>query len=154
MALFGGSNWVERKKQASQQLSSRSESLWHEVKAAIEDASRSFNELYSKELDRKSSIEPTNDHRVRISVQGGGLPRTRTVDVEFDRDDKTLKANSHENREITTFMMTADFESAFIIQEDSDERISPDEISRRILEPILFGENTGSAYRTRGLPAI
>ena len=50
MALFSGANWVERRKHAAEILNNKAESLWQDVRAAIEDASRSFNEHYSEEL--------------------------------------------------------------------------------------------------------
>lgn len=147
MALFGGSNWVDRRKQATEILNSKAESLWHDVRAAIEDASRSFNGHYGRDLSEKSTVVPTNDHRLRVSVTGS--VKDRIVDIDFNRENKTITGTAHDGGAVKVFQMVADSTSAFLTEGDNTERIEPDKLSEKVLVSLFFPEE--SVYNKRGI---
>jgi hypothetical protein len=149
---WADANWVQKRKKAEEHLKCTSESLWQDVIASIEDASRSFNELYGKEFNRKASTALTNDHRVRVSVADANKD-TETVDVDFNRENKTIEANYHQRSSSrVSFRLSANHESAFILDE-SNNQASPGEVSRLILQSAFFQEQ-GSIYDSRGMLII
>lgn len=139
--------WVHRRKQAEDHLKQNSELLWRDVKAAIEDACRAFNELYGKELNQAYSSTTSNDHRIRVNSQA----KDQMVDIDFNREDLTIKASYHSRSFLSpkSYRITADAKSAFLIGEN-DRQLTPDEVSQGILEPMFFASG-GSIYRERGV---
>lgn len=144
-------NWVTRKKLAENHVKESSESMWHDVRAAIEDSCRSFNEIYGKEVGNSYSAAPNNDHRIRVTSSRQG--KSETVDIDFSREAVTITATYHNRSGPKTYRMKADAETAFMVDE-SDQRLTPDEISENILSPMFFPDPSGSVYERRGLLSL
>lgn len=143
-------NWVEKRKKTEENLAADIEYIWRDVKQALEDATRSFNDEY----EGSAEAIPVNGHRFRIVINSSATTnhRQRTeIDVDFDRNKRTLKADSPNPpaRYLPVQMqICADPESAFVCDEQGN-RITAEEFSRMVLEPIFFPEKSVTGgYKT------
>jgi hypothetical protein len=138
-------NWVERRAKREGVLDGKAEELWDQIRAALQDACDSYNEHYGYDPNKpKVSCRLENSRRALIT-------RTRPVDhmtrfreeririiVEFDKEGPTVTA-TRDTTSPQNFTISSDESEVFVMI--ARERISPDELSRRILEPLLFDGN-------------
>jgi hypothetical protein len=136
-------NWVQRRKRAEEHLESGLDDVWRDVRAALEDTSRSLKELYGFD----SETEKVNGHRFRLKIlKTPTQSKIREVNLDFDKFKQIVTVEyMGAARPAHRYTLSADSNSTFIL--DSQENaITPDEISRQILEPIFFGQPI--KYRT------
>lgn len=132
-------NWVQRRKRIENNLASGLDELWRDIRSALEDASRSLKDEYQYE----SETETVNGHRFRVKiVKTPTQSKIRQVDLDCNQQKRMIsvefiggsKASQH-------YALSADGNGVFIL--DSDEKITPDEMSCRILEPLFFERPIG-----------
>jgi hypothetical protein len=131
-------NWVEKQHMAEKHLAGSKPGLWRDVCSAMTDASRSFNKLYAG----ASEAKPINGHRFRVVAHVG----EEEYEADIDFDDQSGKISAAYNAAVEGtkhFQMRADHISAFIV-DDEGNRITPDGVSRSILKPLFFPEESGT----------
>jgi len=121
-------NWVEKRHRAEKHLADAKAGLWHDICAALTDASRSFNKLYGG----ASEATAINGHRFRI-VQGNDR-----IDIDYDDQSGRISTSRTEGPfHFRHFDLRADYLSAFIV-DDKDNRVTADEVSQSILASSFF----------------
>ncbi len=131
--------WVERRKKIESNLFADLDYIWRDVKQALEDATKSFNSEYSGDAEAVA----VNGHRFRIRCTSSPTPtshRPTEIDIAFDKEKRELQADSPDllMRHLPKrFHICADVSSAFIC-DDKDQRITPDQVSQLVLEPVFF----------------
>lgn len=137
-------NWVERRARDEKILDEQAREVWSQVRSAVEDVCRSFAEHYEREGRREVLCEMENVNRLRI---GRTLLADKvkefaytvmTAVVEFDA--RTRCVGVVWDTGSAKFAMLSDREGAYVYLIEKDERLSADEVSKRILEPLLFPE--------------
>jgi hypothetical protein len=133
-------NWVERRAQGQRLLHARAPEMWNRIRGAIQDACESFNRIYAP---KKVSCDLENGQRVRIHrtlppVNSFEQPEQIEAVVIFAKADHAVSVTFQSGSK--TFFMDTDSEMVFIGADRAAEtkKLTPDEISQVILEPILF----------------
>ena len=133
-------NWVQKRAQRESILASKSSGVWDLIRAALQDAVESYNEHYSNPSKPEATCKLENGKRVLItrafySMEGGSpLEKSLKILVEFDEQRPCIKFVQESFS--GEFGLSSDDREAFV--HDRGERIEPDEVSRRMLEPIFF----------------
>jgi len=130
-------NWVERRAAREAALKKHSADVWHSIRSALQDACGSFRKHYADEGILEDKLE--NGNRLHISLRlernpakGRYQEARKDVLISFNEDKAIIEYITDESTR--TVEISSDETSAFL-----KEQISPDELSRRILEPVLFG---------------
>jgi hypothetical protein len=149
-------NWVDRRAHRESLLKG-ADSVWNQVRAAIEDACESFNKHYPAQAPVQCEQENENRLYITRTVPDDrdltfGATRVRVLVITFTSPKITAV---YEDRS-STYTITADDESAFVIdrraarslserlhqrqpeRSDGDGRMSPDDVSEAMLKSILF----------------
>ena len=137
-------NWVERRLERQRLLHAQAPELWNQIRAAIQDACESFNGLYAADADHKVFCELENGHRLRIHrtlppAASFEQPKHLEALVHFHKADHTVSITFESGAH--TFYIDADHESAVFIGADRTpdaSKLTPDQVSQRVLEAILF----------------
>jgi hypothetical protein len=145
-------NWVQRRAIKERVLDTGAIEVWNEVRSSLEDACESYNKHYCPNPNRQEvKYRPENGNRLLITrtVQGDHLTNFREVVtqviVEFDSAIPAIRFTRDERpRELR---ISSNDSSAYV--KEGESQISPDEVSRRILEPIFFpsGERTHPIFQ-------
>jgi hypothetical protein len=136
-------NWVERRGRRKRLLHAETPELWNRIRGAIQDACATFNRLYAPDVGHnKVFCDLANGHRLRIHrilppITSFDHPKNTEAIVTFDEAGRTVtvtfESGSH------TFYIDIENESVFIAQDRAGtNKLTPDEISQRALEVILF----------------
>jgi len=130
------SNWIDRRSAVETNLRVKSVEVWHAVRGALQDACHSFREHYETVETSILTDKVENCSRMMIDIFFKRIGSRRTVIVYFN---PTLPAIEWtvENK----VMISANETDVFAVDEDG-KRISPDALSRRILEPLIFGDDS------------
>jgi hypothetical protein len=130
------SNWVERRFATDSSLEKNAPQLWQDVRAALQDACTSFVALYGHSRGTAVNVGLENGHRLQIMSMTRGAEAPSFLVVSFD-------SKVHEigwvGDNAEAIKISADRNGAFLAGPDG-KRITPDELSQRILEPFLFGK--------------
>lgn len=134
-------NWVQRRAMRQRILDSGATKVWDAVREAIEDACDTFNEHYPQpNQDSRAVCRLENGSRIKVSrtILADMVTRFRPeqfeVLIRFEKNGPAIEAVSGEAK--STFKIDSDEESAFAVL--GGKRITPDEISEKLLEPVLF----------------
>ena len=149
------SNWVERRKARKLALAAKAGSVWNEIRAAIQDACQSYNAWIGTSVNTTVVCALENGKRVRISKDVRQVlsptswrDENITVVVEFSAGDSpSISVAGDGPVQSVNFKIDSDEERAFI--KIGGEVVSPDQISERILNPLLFP--TGKYVDTRNI---
>jgi len=123
-----------------------SKDAWNDTRAAIQDACSSYNENYALNQEQRVECIPENGKRIRIrktvAITGAGFSGTRPVDivVSFDEEVPSIIVAGEGPVASNNFPIFSDETSVQIASRDRP--VDPDELSRRILEPLLFEPKT------------
>ena len=135
-------NWVERRAAREAILDRCSKDAWNDMRAAIQDACETYNENYALNQEQRVVCILENGKRVRIrktvAISGADFTAKRPVDivVSFDEETPSIIVTGDGPVPSNTFSIVSNETS---VQIGSREHpIDPDEVSRRILEPLLF----------------
>jgi hypothetical protein len=123
-------NWVEKRHMAAKHLANSKALLWHDVCAALTDASGSFNSLYAGTTE----ATPINGHRFRVVFKA-----EERVEIAFDDQRSKISASYVSPFHFRNFEIKADHLGAFIVDNDGS-RLTPDEVSESILSPLFFSD--------------
>lgn len=139
-------NWVQRKAMG---LRVHGPNLWNEIRGALRDACGDFNARYCDPNKPEVRFSLENGSRIIVvrtifadgkttfsDIKGG------EVHVDFNSDDyviKTLSTKSTGRSRSYSYQIASDEHHAYI--KDKKDVITVDELSRRILEPVLFWDN-------------
>jgi hypothetical protein len=131
-----GSNWVEHRYAIESSLERNSPQLWQDVRSALQNACESFVARYGNSKGVEINVKPENGRRLRITLftTRGEVPRF--VVVSFD---PKVNEISWVNDDTGAIKISADQNGAFLADENG-KHVTPDELSRQILEPFLFGK--------------
>lgn len=126
-------NWVERRYAREQHLSDLGR-LWNDVCTALSSAIRSFNKLYRQdkvpvEINRGAD----NGHFQVVIPNEAGSP---TIHIDINVNGRKIHAQYSNGLSNRSFQLDANHESAYI--KYIDDRCDVDEVSRMILERVLF----------------
>ena len=134
-------NWVEQRYAIENCLTNQKGEVWNQVRAALQDACKSFRDHYASSVPAKLTDQLENGSRIRISLPFP-VPMRQTGDqitgivvlfnasipaIDWADDDGSHRA-----------LISSDEKEAFIV--DAGKRITPDELSRKILEPLFFAK--------------
>jgi hypothetical protein len=135
-------NWVQRRAVKERVLDTGAIGVWNEVRSALQDACESYNEHYSPNPNRvEVECQLENGNRIRITrTLPGGPPHFQPIItqalVEFDSKIPSIRSTREESSASREFRISSDETFSYVV--DGDARMAPDEVSRLILEPILF----------------
>lgn len=125
-------NWVKRRAAQERTVALSAPAYWSAVSSALRDSCDAYRENYGTDV----ALTPENGSRILIvkTAAEGYIKQTVTVvfkaavsEIEVTRSEDTL-----------TFQVTADETSAFALERPDGPKLSPDDVSRIILEPVLF----------------
>jgi hypothetical protein len=125
-------NWVKRRASQERTVASSAPVFWSGVFCALRDACDSCREHYG------TDVEPIQENGSRILIvktAAAGYVKA-TVTVVFKADRPEIEVTRTEDT--LTFQVTADETSAFALERPGGPKLSPDDVSRKILEPVLF----------------
>jgi hypothetical protein len=126
-------NWVEKRARTEAMLDNGAPAIWDQVRSAIQDACASFTQYYEANFPQSSlTCELENGKRVKVSrvIDHGRLQRI----VAFDEQEPSIKVSS--DKSTSTYKIEADEQAAYVTHQGS--RIDADELSKLVLEPLLF----------------
>jgi|SRR5215469_17810678 len=129
-------NWVERRFRKGQVLAAQAADVWDAVRKQIQDACDTFKVRFLKEGGLEAKME--NGHRISIvrTFQATADSRNQRFQVIVDYSSETFVINVARDGGSQEFRIDANESNAYIT--DGDGTLGPDEVSRRILEPLLF----------------
>jgi hypothetical protein len=126
-------NWVEKRWRAGNHLADSKLELWRAVCDALTAASKTFNARYQG----TSETAQIDGHQFRIVLPA--QHRTQ-IDVKFEEQSGAITGTISYDvpmLHFRNFRISADHLSAFLV-DDKDARLTPDEVSKRILESSFF----------------
>jgi hypothetical protein len=136
-------NWVERRVAREQSLSNDKGTVWKEVRSAVDDACTSYRNHYGT---REPYVNDASLDGLQIRIQlprqllkgrptatGGGAVIS-DITVSFNSQTPAIEWADHRGGHELT--ISSDENNAFVVE--GATRLSADEVSRRILEPVLF----------------
>lgn len=132
-------NWIEKKWKIEQSFPKQAPPLWDKLRGHIQDACDSYNAHYASE-DGRVKCEMENGRRVKVQRMlrcAAGLgyhDELVTALISFAQDRVSVAGDPP--IEPQEFLISSDGEAAFFGR--PDHTLDTDEISRRILEPLLF----------------
>jgi hypothetical protein len=137
MALNLQDNWVERRAKRERMLAKEAPEAWSQVRSAIQDACNSYDQYYD-----------SDDARLQCKLENG--TRIRVTKIEAKRRAEVLVSydNRSRNIDLTTeagqmrFIITADDNGVSVIDSRHRNSLTPDEVSQRVLAPLLFPDDT------------
>jgi len=134
-------NWVDRRAIREGNLDVGAPKVWDQVQRALQDACDSFNEHYpqaNRENAADCKLESGHGRRVRriISADLKAYHHAQELEVLVTFDEAPPSINATFAEGVLTFRIEADEESAFATL--ANKRMTPDEISEKILERVLF----------------
>jgi hypothetical protein len=131
-------NWVERRAHRERILDTQATEVWNDLCEAVQDACESYNSHYNPApAQLRVTCKFQNAHRLLITnpaVELDGKPASTLL--VFDPVEpaitniRSLPSGSY------MYRISSDGESAFTV--DGTSRLSADQVSQRVLEPILF----------------
>ena len=125
-------NWVKRRASQERTVASSAPVFWSAVYSALRDACDAYREHYGTDVE----LIPENGSRVLIvKTAAAGYVKAR-VTVVFNADRLEIEVARAEDT--LTFQVAADETSAFALERPDGPKLSPDDVSRKILEPVLF----------------
>lgn len=136
-------NWVDRKFARESTLAKGAPEIWNDVRAAIQDACESYNERYTATEERRVNCQIENGKRVRVTKT-----LRRIISPSSYRDEAmvivvSLLADPYRISAVGDPLgqldqkISAD-ESSVFLEGRTGNRIEADELSRWILELLLF----------------
>jgi hypothetical protein len=140
-------NWIEKRVAREQMLKTNTPTVFAEVVSAIEAACNSFNAAYSSdkiapvESKRGADGELLIRRMVRIPSENTNTYIENEIFIQIRMQvDPTLRImagyQGHRHIQSLVFEIQSDENSAFIVT--FDKRVTPDEVSHRVLEPLFF----------------
>jgi hypothetical protein len=139
------SNWVKRRVHRERILGMGAANVWEALGAAILDASASFNEHYGNDSNGRQEVicQVETGMRILVSKKRVSTPHwlpeqevTSTIVIHFDSKRPSITYVGHNVEASGEFKISSDDKRAHLV--DGDRETSPDEASRRILEPLFF----------------
>jgi hypothetical protein len=148
-------DWVQRRKIAEENLEKAIDSLWLDVRIAVQSACQGFSARYDGYAEFVDI--PNNNFKVRCR-QLGSLQATLTeMTCLFDRSKNLLTVEYSPfslGKSSKAFLLDADTDSAFIISKSGKGlRLSPDDVSCDCLEQIFF-PNSGPTSGWKSNPRV
>lgn len=126
-------NWVERRARREKNLKD-TPAAWEAVRTAIDNCCNSYRANFSSIAE--VSNQPENGHRILITVRFVVMPAIpRRISIEFARRENKIRATIDDGA-AKVFDIDADTERPFISFRSKE--ISPDELTREVLEKALF----------------
>jgi hypothetical protein len=134
-----GENWIERRYAIEYCLAKDKGEVWNSVRSALQDACESFNKHYASRGELTIQLE--NGFRIRISFPSADLldqleHPVDSIIVVFNPKipaiDWAFADGSH------SIVISSDEHEAFLVEDG--KRLTPDDLSRKILEPLVFGK--------------
>jgi hypothetical protein len=137
-------NWVDRRALCERVLESKSGEVWEGLRAAIQDACQSYSDNYPPNVAAHVvSCKLENGRRIHVGRttydEQTGTNSKFTALVEFDPKTFSI-AVTRDSGTAQGFRVSGDENRAFLMQ--GDKHMTADEVSRVILEPILFPKIT------------
>ena len=134
-------NWVEHRARCDQYLGNSAE-VWSQVRSAVEEACESYAQHYGH--TGAYELHCNAEHADRLEIERTLPPdrifrstaEFRRIVVTFVDDQLAIEVASNFVGQNTRFSISSDEDSAFVAMEGT--RLSSEEASRRILEPLLF----------------
>jgi hypothetical protein len=134
-------NWVERRAAVEKYLAEGKREIWNKVRASIQDACESYKRNYgTREPYVTATLE--NGSRIRVDLPrmivtgtyGLGQKVIKSIVVSYSSDVPSIDwADDQGNHQLK---ISSDENGAFVV--DGVKRLSADEVSQKILEPVLF----------------
>ncbi|MGA2148175.1 MAG: hypothetical protein ABSH49_24770 [Bryobacteraceae bacterium] len=149
-------NWVRERAERERVCASQAPALWEKVRAALQDASDSYNEEYGNPAYPEVKYELENGKRiliVRTSFIGGpgqSNEERRSVLVTFDEHGGCITFVGDIDGSSGELVITVDGHEVFVTRKDKNERMEPDDVSRLLLQGIFF--KPGERKRPRAKP--
>ena len=111
--------------------------IWDGVKAATLSACESFNEHYAKSEGDRVKWAAENNHRLVIkrSIPVTASTQSRYLEVCLEYSFSSHKITATKSQGGQAYLIDADESGTFL---QAESRMSPDAISQRILEFMLF----------------
>jgi hypothetical protein len=125
-------NWVTRRASQEQNVASSAPVFWSAVSSALRDAC----DAYRKHYETGVELIPENGSRILIVKASAEGYTKETITVVFKADRHEIEVTRREDT--LSFQVTADETSAFALERPDGPKLSPDDVSRKILEPVLF----------------
>jgi hypothetical protein len=134
-------NWVERKARRENLLRADSEVLavWNALRNAIQDACDSFNKYYAHDQpEDKVKCLPENGRRIRVerAFPKGRMYGAEQHSVLIQLSDLEISVVSDLSVTLPTLKIDADHNEVYLSL--GAQRMTSDEVSERVLEPLLF----------------
>lgn len=147
-------NWIERKARREAVLNDQSNTVWQAVRSAIQDCCDTFYKYYCNPglTEREITCEPENGHRFRVTRKVLANRITTYQDtkhtalIEFDEGGKCIRVTV-DNKSPMIFLIDADDSRAFATH--NKQEISPDDLSRKALEDLMFGKEQNTRMITQ-----
>jgi hypothetical protein len=125
-------NWVKRRAAKERMIASSAPVFWSAVSSALRDSCDAYRENYATDV----VLTPENGSRIVIVKTAAEGYITETVTVVFKMDRREIEVTRAEGT--FTFQVIADEATAFAVERSDGPRLSPDHVSQKILEPVLF----------------
>lgn len=125
-------NWIKRRAAQEQTVASGAPVFWNAVCSALWDACDTYRQEYGTDVE----LIPENGSRLLIVKTAPEHYVKATITVVFKADRREIEVTRTEDT--LTFQVAADETSAFALERPDGPKLSPDDVSRKILEPVLF----------------
>lgn len=129
------SNWIEKAALQRRRLAAEGGLLWESVRSAVQDSCDSFRQYY--QIDGTTDLTNRVENGFRFIVSQFtqmGASRT-TVIVYYKSDTQVITWPTDNGPEYVS--IRADENSVFLADKEG-KKLTPDDVSRLILEPLLF----------------
>lgn len=134
-------NWIEKRWSREQHLSKDAPEIWQAVTVAVENSCTSFMQHYSALSG--VTFKQQNGHRILVTVTRKYVPTGISsyqsevpVQLIYEQGENQINVVIGYNKNPKKFEIKSDEEHAFIFY--GGKEISPDELSRLVLEDIFF----------------
>lgn len=138
-------NWVSRRIAVEKSLLNNSRCVWNEVRSALQDACSSYSDYYCAGRGKELTSALENGSRIRIdlpnpvTIVGPSMAlESKAMSIVVAFNHKLPAVEWADDNGSHSVMIAADEKEAFLF--DGEKRLSPDELSRIILEHLLFPE--------------
>ena len=144
-------NWVERRYHREQALTAQAADVWDAVRKRLQDACDSFKFRFLK--DGGLEANPENRHRISIvrtfPATANSKSQQHQVIVNYSSEKFTINVVRDSGSQL--FHIEANENQAYIT--NGQTILDPDEVSRMILEPLLFARPVVNLFANMPKPA-
>ena len=138
-------NWVQRRAKRAEVLATDSARVWNEVRSALLAACADFNKLYCS--PDQPEVETVSEEAHRIAITKRAFANNRDTfatleskaNVNFHPADYAIRIGTQipsGGARARLFQIASDESHAYLM--DGERAINVDELSRSVLEPMLF----------------